>query len=393
MQFGKVLNMKCENILVEIPVSAYRALELFALQLIQAWRELGITIDVIGNGESIAEDIAYVSNKKYDVIFSLNDAFINATVNNQDLLMYLNAPYYTFLVDHPLHLHNRLICQRNREGYICVDSSFANYAEKYYKASKYTCFFQAGIEGKYANKPYDERTKDVVFCGSYRDSGTILANMKKQNDTLCSIWSLMIEQGLKNPNLTIEKMLWNIIKKYQLEIGDEDFAECLSDCRYVELYLRGFYREQVIKNLLAAGISIHVYGDGWENLVCKNRDLLCCHPAIDYMEMLDVFSDAKIVLNVMPWAKNGFHDRIACAMLNGALAVSDSSSYMEEQELDEQKMLLFSLTNMNMLPMKVKYFLESPEEAKKIAKEGQAWARKYHTWKVRASELIDFFES
>lgn len=44
-----------------------------------------------------------------------------------------------------------------------------------------------------------------------------------------------------------------------------------------------------------------------------------------------MLADAKVSLNVMPWFKDGAHDRVFNSILNGAVCVTDPSRYLEEE--------------------------------------------------------------
>ena len=57
----------------------------------------------------------------------------------------------------------------------------------------------------------------------------------------------------------------------------------------------------------------------------------------------DMLSQSKISLNVMPWFKNGIHDRIFNSCLNGAVSLSDSSIYIDELFTDRQNIILYDL--------------------------------------------------
>ncbi len=148
----------------------------------------------------------------------------------------------------------------------------------------------------------------------------------------------------------------------------------------------------VVKEIVDAGIPVEVYGEGWEQLNCERKDLLHCHPSVDYREMLDVFADAQIVINVMPWAKAGFHDRTACGMLNGALVFSDETSYMREERLDGNKLILYTLDAIREVPGKIAYYLKHLDEAERIAQNGYQWAKENHTWENRAQQFMEIFE-
>lgn len=75
-------------------------------------------------------------------------------------------------------------------------------------------------------------------------------------------------------------------------------------------------------------------------------------------------ADVKISLNIMPWFKDGFQERIAAAMLSGTVSVTDESIYIRENFTDGKEQVLYSLKNLEELPVKVKWLLEPPERGK-----------------------------
>lgn len=107
--------------------------------------------------------------------------------------------------------------------------------------------------------------------------------------------------------------------------------------------------------------------------------------------------DAKIVLSTMTWFKDGTHDRVFNGMLQGAVAVSDTSGYMKEEFCgfqdvkhmgeDSRELVLFELEELNKLPKQVQELLDNPKRAQGIADRGYVKARQFHTWHARALEL------
>ena len=54
-------------------------------------------------------------------------------------------------------------------------------------------------------------------------------------------------------------------------------------------------------------------------------------------------ANAKISLNVMPWFKNAFQERIASAMLSKVVAVTDESKYITDHFDNNKNLLIYSL--------------------------------------------------
>jgi spore maturation protein CgeB len=93
----------------------------------------------------------------------------------------------------------------------------------------------------------------------------------------------------------------------------------------------------------------------------------------------------------MTWFKDGTHDRVFNGMLQGTVAVSDSSIYMKEAFCGspdaEQELVLFELTELEQLPETIAYLLQHPDVAQRIADNGYRRALCSETWDARAKEL------
>ena len=368
--------------------SQYNALGVFEEELIRNWNDMGIVVDSI---EYYSEDIIRrIAEQEYDLVFMMNGVVLCFESCREVIC---KTPVYSYYVDHPLHLDCRMKYS-DMQHCILVDNDFKDYVDRHHRFAYETeVVMQAGVEGLHSKKLFTERKFPVVFCGSYGDYHAIAERIKENKRSFQIFQTFMIEEALKNPMLTMEEIYDRTLKHFNFPLDEEEYTEFLSACRDVELYLRGYYRTMVVKQLVDAGIPVEVYGDGWEKLECDRKELLHCHAPVDYREMLDVFADAKIVLNVMPWAKAGFHDRIACGMLNGALVVSDETTYMREEQLDGNRAVLYSLDSLKEVPEKVMYYLKHLDEAERIAQSGYEWAKENHTWRNRAEQLYQIFEN
>ena len=98
-------------------------------------------------------------------------------------------------------------------------------------------------------------------------------------------------------------------------------------------------------------------------------------------------ADARISLNVMPWFKDGAHDRVFNAMANGSICVTDHSIYLDEVLTDTENAILYDLNHLELLPDKIKELLANPARQEEIAQKGFDLAIKNHTWHARAKSL------
>ena len=98
--------------------------------------------------------------------------------------------------------------------------------------------------------------------------------------------------------------------------------------------------------------------------------------------------DSKIVLNSMPWFRDGSHERVFNAMMCGAVAVSETSKYFEEV-LPPDTWVSFDLSpeSLSALPQRIMDLLSDEDKMQRIASAGHNLAVSEHTWKARAMEL------
>lgn len=156
---------------------------------------------------------------------------------------------------------------------------------------------------------------------------------------------------------------------------------------FIDTYIRFFYREKVVKTLVDNGIHVHCVGHGWEQLPCTRPEYLTYEKNTLSLDCLERIANARISLNVMPWFKDGAHDRVFNAMANGSICVTDHSIYLDEILSDGENVLFYDLMNLDLLPEKIKTLLDSPSRQEEIAAKGFELAIKNHTWHSRAKTL------
>ena len=154
-----------------------------------------------------------------------------------------------------------------------------------------------------------------------------------------------------------------------------------------------YYREKIIHTLLEAGIEINVYGDSWNSAPFANHPCLTRHPQVNAYESLFIMQQSRISLNIMAWHKDGCTERIANAMLNHSVVVSDKSSQLEELLVDNQDLILFDLQSINTLPATIQTLLNSPAQLDSIAQHGYLNAAQNHLWLHRAEQFLAIVEN
>lgn len=161
---------------------------------------------------------------------------------------------------------------------------------------------------------------------------------------------------------------------------------------YVEEYISKFYRNQIVKSLLDEDISLTVAGRNWNFLKEKYQDgerLRILSENMSYNEVLDCMGNSKMILNVLPWFKDGSHERVTSALLNGAVCLSDQNKYTKSFLDNEVSAILYDRNEPKNLAYKIKYYLQQEDKANEIAEKGRVIARKNMTVQNNVDILLE----
>lgn len=202
------------------------------------------------------------------------------------------------------------------------------------------------------------------------------------------IYDETICQLLVETNITVESALEQQLLRHGISLSDTELRLFIHSCVAIERVVSSHYREQIIARIARAGIPLTLYGLGWENCDWIRLPNVHYGRRIAPGEILRLMGDTRLVLNTMPWFKDGSHERIFNAMLNGAVPVSESNPYLCET-LPPEGWVGHELTenSLSELPNRIRELLAHPTHLQQMADAGYADASLHHTWTARAAEL------
>lgn len=312
------------------------------------------------------------------------------------------------ILDHPLY-HNSVLKQPLKNmRVVCLDETHAEYIRKYYSHIKEVIVMPLPADTAKNLVPYNERSRNVLFTGTYTSSEDIVAlAMRSGGDSVeiknfqtmhkepaqefinsMQIFNKMAGYLLENPCETIEKAytfaLGDITEEKVLRETAAAFADGLELNFWADMFIRAVIREELLMEMLRNGIDVDIFGHGWEKFVekCGNveksegrfKGKINICGEVDYRQLPELYADTKIALNVLPWFKAGQHDRIALAMCNGCVCVTDESTYLEKKFVDGENIFMYSLEDMTGAAMLVRDLLTHPLEAARAAAKGYVCA-------------------
>lgn len=307
----------------------------------------------------------------------------------------LNIPSYDIVVDHPMYYHHFLEKVPPNYHHISIDKNHEAYMRRFFPEIENGPFLPlAGTKlyPKKSNVPIACRKYDVTMVGNYCKPSTFDKYITRIDDEYTAFYHGMIEDLLTHPDKTVEEVAEAHLLAELTEVPEEELKKVMAALTFIDLYVRYTFRGRAVQELVDAGIKVYVFGDGWDLLECRHTENLMIMNNLNSEGCLKRLCQTKLSLNVMPWFKNGAHDRIFNSMLNGAVCLTDSSVYLDEILHDGKDCGIYSLAEMERLPEIAKELLSDSDRMQEIADGGYELARAGHTWAHRAGVLHNLVE-
>lgn len=363
-------------------------LNLFTNQLKQGFLELGYEIYELNlsKDDGFGPFLKYVQENPVTAMIAFNNSFFGTTLSSgENMCEALGIPSINILVDHPYWYHDEILMRTPSNGIVlCVDRNHMNYVNRFYPNISCNGFLPlGGFSGYSTHKPISDRKTEVLYAGS-------LSTNRIPHDF--SGWDFpakqILEHLITHTEDTIEAVIEQELRQAGVILPDEELRKFISSCATLDNIVSSYYREKVVSSVAKAGIPLELYGNGWEVFDWVKLPNVHYGGCVSPEEILLMMEDSKIILNSMPWFRDGSHDRVFNAMMCGAVAVSETSKYLEEV-LPADTWVSFDLSYASLadLPHRIKELLDDEERMQQIASAGYELAASEHTWKTRALEL------
>lgn len=324
------------------------------------------------------KDYERVKNLDWDMVFSAQAIEFSRLKEPDDRI------HIIWLVDHPRYVIARFVDYPQMDKiYIgCVDRTHMDYLTAYYGISN--TFFAPHFGWKASNTiPYEKRSCDIFFPASYvRFEEDVARRYEGLTGALKVIVDKTIAFLLEHTQYSLEKGVQMVLRQF----GEPDYMELSKICmevagEYIDFYLRTTMRERVLRELLRKGLTVTVCGKNWTHFLQRKDEtgeLVILGEELTYTQVFHQMADSRIILNVMPWFKDGSHERVVMAAMNGAIAATDNSAYISKIWGDGRA-VIYDLNEPERLAGRIKELLLCQDEAMAVAQAGQKAAEKYAT--------------
>ena len=364
----------------------------FAGGLGNALEELGQCVEYADMSEAPDKKLEDYSKRRFKAVIGMGaDVLFIRRENGRFVHDEITAPKYYFYFDHPIWTREL----RDQElphnlSVLVLDRNYEKFIKNYYGHP--ARFLPPAGSTEAAGD--EERSYGIIFLGRYY--GTRLTEILREIRSYDRKWGYLLNRYIlymrQDLSETPEDAFKRASEYYGITYTKEEFVETFFAFSNIFAGLAGYYRNKVIEALLEAGITLHVFGDTWKESPMWGRPTLVCHEAVSGKDALEVYARAKLSLNIMTWHKDGFTERIANAMLQKSVVVTDKSAYLEENFVNGEDLLMYDLKRLKELPEQIKMLLNEDERRRRIAENGYRKALKEHTWINRAGKLLEFIE-
>lgn len=313
-----------------------------------------------------------------------------------------HIPCYNIAADHPYFYDDRLKDLPEKYRHISIDRRQKAYFEEFYPEYVSRGFLplagtglrqgedeaKTGKAGAQGDAEQAAPCYDVILTGNYTKLSFFEPYINWINEEYAAFYRGIIDDLLEHPACTVEEVALAHCEREMGKEPNDQLRIALHKMIFIDLYVRNYWRGKAVRTLVNAGIPVHVVGKGWEELEdVRHPECLKLHPQTDSVTCLEMLADAKASLNVMPWFKDGAHDRVFNSILNGAVCVTDPSCYLEEELHEGEGVCYVALQDMDALPEKVKDLLQNDSGRNEIVRRGRAIVEQKHTWAQRAKTL------
>lgn len=375
---------------------AVETLEFFSLQMARTFQEKGIEVFFWDLKAPFDSRRMFGEIKDYTdtVLLTFNFIGISGEAQfscgeDQSLWEAHQIPCVCIIVDHPMYYYSQLCTENKSWTLCCVDMDHCRFVENFYPVYGKVHFVPlAGTELKESSTPAKDRKIDLLFAGNYVALSDLLPHIAGMDEESREYYFAIAKELIAQPERRIEDVILERLNRDFPDAEKREFLPVMYSMVFIDLYVRSYFRREIVCSLAEAGLKVVVIGKDWEKSECKRPENLIQTGQLDSLGCLHYMERAKLSLNIMPWFKSGAHDRIFNAMLQGCAVVTDSSAYLDTWLKNGENALLFALENRQDLPDMIRGLLADPHKLNSIAGQGCRMAQNCHTWKHRALELL-----
>lgn len=367
----------------------YESKRYFTEKLAEAMRRQGIETEIIDVQQAVLGSETMQSICRFDPDFTCSFNSFEPIEKGRYLWDLLKIPHLSFLVDPSFY--STTLTNSPYSIVSCVDRSDCKVISS--TGFKRVFFWPHAVEKDLIVSETAKRKYDVVLLGSCYDYESLRVAWQQRNPAaLNKVLDDAIDIVFSNEQLSLAQALVRAWQDSQLDPQGIDFVTLYY---YLDNYTRGKDRVELVRSIKNA--HIHVFGElatdnavgilSWQQYLSSQSNVTI-HPPTLFGEGIKVLMQSKIVLNSMPFFRDGSHERIFTGLACGCLPLTSESNYLREQFIEGEDLLFYQSLKRGEINAKIDELLSNETKRHEMAFRGREKVMKHHTWDQRVVELI-----
>lgn len=368
--------------------SQYNLMRFWVDSLAIGFEKLNIEVDII---DFKYVDLMYLEklivHNNYDAIIGFN-GWLMGEYNFKNV----KCPYIFILIDHPIDHIDRINNLEYKDILTIIDRNDIYTIDKFCNMPNNVFLLPHAAQEVNYEQRFDEKMIDVLFSGSYSDPEEIRRDWLI-HPILLTIFDEVVNRCLLKPQNYYILEFEKVMKEKGVFLDFKEDRKLVILVQMIGRYIYSKRRELVLKEILDSGISVDIYGTGWENSSFINYPNLTLHQSVSYWALQDIMKKSKIILNIAGIANDGTHERVFAGMSNQSIVLTNETPYLNELFEDSVEVIFYNFSDISSVPAKINELLSSNEEMNKISYNAMRAILNQHTWNERAKEITEIFYS
>jgi hypothetical protein len=371
--------------------SNYGAFQAFADELAAAFRERGYEPDVFTGPDSTLEEFA--ARGPSALAFSFNSYGDFRTAGGRSVSEVFQCPHVVHFLDHPLTHLVRLEATAPDVALLAIDPTHVDAVNAAYPAGRFShvAFAPHGGVGAPRLELDAEafaaaRPTPILFAGSfYRPEGP--PPWAKLPTNVQSIFEEAVERALACEWTPALSALDAALRRRGLNPEDSNISALRLLASYVHEHVRSHRRFELLKTAARLGLPLHVYGVGYEKVLYRFKNVTYGGEA-SFAETIELMGRSRVVLNINANFGAGSHERPLSALLAGAAAATDHSTFYEQNFAYGSELAVYRWRSLDADLAAIGELAENPSAAWDMARAGQARVLAGHRWAQRVEGIL-----
>ncbi len=321
------------------------------------------------------------------VMFTFNNIGIKFDEDDENIWKRHGIKVVDFIVDPPRAFEDILLMPDCDIYVISLDKNRNEFIKEFYPHIKEVFFLPMAGAEVCSDIPLCKRDIDVIYMGNGNRCDVPLPEIEIFDDGGNKFYKSVVNELIEHSEQTTEQAVRKYIER-TAKIDKELLRNILiQTCSSIEQIVRRYFKLKGMHALDHAGIKVDIWGYGWEDEFEEYSSNITIHDRVDPKELLVKCGNSKISLVYMGWQKRGCSEKNFDSMMNKAVCVTDTSTYLQKRYVDGYNLVYFDMHNPEQMAADIKYLLEHLNVAQVIADRGYETCQKYDSWDIRAEQI------